>query len=433
VSGAAHQPGVDLEAPGRHHASIPVAVLAATGLTLLVLLAVIPNLWYWIHDISDIPVYGEYAAKMARGLRPFRDFKIEYPPLAVPVFRLPGHTADMDAYIHWFTLQMGAVTILTAAVTAVVACRLWPTGGRAYVSAALFAVCVAFTGAIIVNRYDVAVALLIAVLLLCLCERWYIAAAFVLGLGFALKFTPAALLPLVLVLAGPPRRWLWPLAAFGAAAVAPFLPYLFSSPGGLWYVFEYHLGRPLQIESVLGTPMLMLQFLGFDIATWGHSHGSHSLVAPGADLAANLSGGLTLIALAAVYALVWRRRERLGAAKADLPLAVFAVIVALMTFGKVLSPQYFIWTLPVVALVAARDKLLAALSLAALLLTQVEFPALYWQLLDMTRPALAVVITRNVLLAAMFGVAVWRLWELPEGSREPAVKGGEARAAAPAA
>ena len=432
MSGVAGQPGVELRAPGRHRVSIPVAVLTATGLTLLVLLAVIPNLWYWIHDISDIPVYGEYAAKMARGLRPFRDFKIEYPPLAVPVFRLPGHTADMDAYIHWFTIQMGAATVLTAAVTAVVACRLWPTGGRAYVTAALFAVCVAFTGAIIVNRYDVAVALLVAVLLLCLSERWYIAAAFVLGLGFALKFTPAALLPLVLVLAGPPRRWVWPLAAFGAAAVAPFLPYLFSSPGGLWYVFEYHLGRPLQIESVLGTPMLMLQFLGFDIATWGHSHGSHSLVAPGAGLAANLSGGLTLIALAAVYALVWRRRERLGAAKADLPLAVFAVIVALMTFGKVLSPQYFIWTLPVVALVAARDKLLAALSLAALLLTQVEFPALYWQLLDMTRPALAVVITRNVLLAAMFGVAVWRLWGLPEGSREPAVKGGEARAAAPA-
>ena len=50
-------------------------------------------------------------------------------------------------------------------------------------SAALFAVSVALTGAIIVNRYDAAVALLIAVFLLCLCQRWFIAAAFVLGLG----------------------------------------------------------------------------------------------------------------------------------------------------------------------------------------------------------------------------------------------------------
>ncbi len=73
----------------------------------------------------------------------------------------------------------------------------------------------AFTGAIIVNRYDVgggpadrrgscSVS----------SRRWLTAAAFVLGIGFALKLTPLALLPLVLLLAGRPRRWAWPLLAF---------------------------------------------------------------------------------------------------------------------------------------------------------------------------------------------------------------------------
>ena len=46
---------------------------------------------------------------------------------------------------------------LTAALTAFVACRYWPRGGRAYVAAVLFPVAVALTGAIIVNRYDVVV------------------------------------------------------------------------------------------------------------------------------------------------------------------------------------------------------------------------------------------------------------------------------------
>ena len=202
-------------------------------------------------------------------------------------------------------------------MTAFVACRYWPRGGRAYVAAVLFPVGVALTGAIIVNRYDAAVALLIAVFLLCLSARWFTAAAFVLGMGFALKLTPAALLPLVLLLAGPPARWAWPLVAFVAAAAAPFLPYLFSSSSGLWYVFQYHLERPLQIESVLGTPMLFGKLLGADWATWAHSHGSHSLVAPGVGLAADASGGLTLLAVAAVYlARGWRRR-RLRAAPAD--------------------------------------------------------------------------------------------------------------------
>ena len=52
---------------------------------------------------------------------------------------------------------MGIITVLTAAVTALVACRYWPRGGRAYVAAVLFPVAVALTGAIIVNRFDAAV------------------------------------------------------------------------------------------------------------------------------------------------------------------------------------------------------------------------------------------------------------------------------------
>jgi hypothetical protein len=394
-------------------APVAAVVALAASLTLFVLVVVLPNLWYGLHDITDIPVYLDYARQIARGLRPYYEVRIEYPPLAVPFFRLPGHLADDLAYARWFSISMGAVTLLAAAVTGAVAARLWPVGDRAYWAAALFAAGVAFTGAIIVNRYDAVVALLVACFLLCLVRRWYVAAAVVLGLGFALKITPAAMLPLVLLLAGPPRRWLWPLAAFGAAALAPFIPYL-GAPGGLWHVFQYHLERPLQIESVLGTPMLLGQLLGAGWAEHGWSHGSHSLLAPGVGVAADLSGGLTFLALAAVYWFAYRRRARLRAAPVDVPLAVLALILALMTFGKVLSPQYVIWTLPAVALVAARDRLLGSLALLVLVLTQAEFPSLYWRLLQMEPDALAVVVTRNLLLVAAFGVALWRLWTLPE-------------------
>ena len=401
-----------------HHVNTLVALVVSVALTALVLVFLLPNLWYHLHDISDIPVYQSYAQRMADGERPFtKTFKVEYPPLAVPIFRLPGHARDPEAYIHWFTMTMGIVTLLTAAVTTFVACRYWPRGGRAYVAAVLFPVGVALTGAIIVNRYDAAVALLgFALFILCLWARWLTAAAFVLGMGFALKFTPALLLPLVLLLAGHPRRWAWPLVAFAAAAVAPFLPYLFSSPDGLWYVFQYHLERPLQIESVLGTPMLFGKLIGVSQATFGHSHGSHTLVARGVGLAATASGGLTLLAVAGVYLLIWRRRERLRAAAPDQAIAVLALILALMTFGKVLSPQYFIWTLPGWALVAARDRALAILGGLTLLLTQVEFPALYWRFLDMQPESVAIVITRNMLLVVCFAVAAWRLWRLPEAT-----------------
>jgi hypothetical protein len=184
---------------------------------------------------------------------------------------------------------------------------------------------------------------------------------------------------------------------------------------GVWYVFKYHLERPLQIESVLGTPMLFGKLIGVSEAGWAHSHGSHSLVAHGAGLAATASGGLTLLATAAVFGLVWRRRARLRAAPADQALAVLALILALMTSGKVLSPQYFIWILPAWALVAARDRVLAVVGGFTLLLTQAEFPALYWRLLDMRTETLLIVITRNVLLVVFFALSLWRLWRLPEG------------------
>jgi hypothetical protein len=110
---------------------------------------------------------------------------------------------------------------------------------------------------------------------------------------------------------------------------------------------------------------------------------------------------------------VWRRRERLLHAPQEQVLAVLTLILALMTFSKVLSPQYVIWLLPAWALVGAGDRVLGILGGLVLLLTQVEFPVLYWRLLSMDPPTLAIVIARNTLLVAFFAVALWRLWRLP--------------------
>ena len=407
-------------APPPHAPNKLLAMVTAGLLTLLVMGVLFPNLWYGMHDITDLPVYFGYAERIANGEAPFTpSFEVEYPPLAVALFRLPWYTEEDAVYGVLFNVLMGAFTIATAAVVAAVACRLWPRGGRAYVAAVLFPVGVALIGTIVINRYDVAVALLIAIFLLCLAAGWYTAAGFVIGMGFALKLTPLALLPLVLLLAGPPRRWAWPLVAFGAAAVAPFLPYVFTSWSGIWHVFQYHLERPQQIESVLGTPQLLGQLLGADWASWAWSHGSHSLVAPGVGITANLSGGLTLLAVAAVYFLAWQRRRHLQAAPADHAVVVLAIVLAIVTFGKVLSPQFFIWILPAWALVAARDRWIAVLGGLTLALTHAEFPALYWNLLDMQTPVLAIVVARNTLLLVTFAVTLWRVWGLPEGEALP--------------
>ena len=134
--------------------------------------------------------------------------------------------------------------------------------------------------------------------------------------------------------------------------MASFLPYLFSSPGGLWYVFQYHLERPLQIESVLGTPMLFGKLIGVSQATFGHSHGTHMLVRrrPRGHGLGRLCCGVAGYVIGGGSPGGARPGHR-----------VLALILALMTFGKVLSPQYLVWTLPACALAAARDRAVAIL------------------------------------------------------------------------
>ena len=68
------------------------------------------------------------------------------------------------------------------------------------------------------------------------------------------------------------------------------------------------------------------------------------------------SGPLTLLAVSAVYTLLWRRRERLREDPALVPAAALAVLLATLACGKVLSPQYLLWLLPGVALALPRSR-----------------------------------------------------------------------------
>jgi hypothetical protein len=387
--------------------------LCAAAIGLIVVVFGFAHLWYGLHDISDTSIYFDYAARMAHGFRPYVDFPIEYPPLAIPLFLIPGHTNDVVAYTDWFNVEMFAMLAAAAAATAAAAAHLWRTGRKAWLVDVAFAGSVLATGAIVGNRYDAAVAFILALFLLLLARGYWTAAALALGIGFALKLTPAILLPLVLVLAVRRRSIAWGACYFALGAFLPFIPYLINGTKGLEYIFTYHLHRPLQIESVLATPLLFGHVIGRLWVEVGTAYGSQFVAATGADTLARLSGVLELVALAVTYGLIWRRRATLRATPRLVPLAVLSLILAFMTFGKVLSPQYFIWILPVVALVIVERRILGFVLIAVLLLTQIEFPANYWSFIALDHGPLMLVIARNMLLLVAFLLTLWHLWNLP--------------------
>jgi hypothetical protein len=89
-------------------------------------------------------------------------------------------------------------------------------------------------------------------------------------------------------------------------------------------------------------------------------------------------------------------------------IAVAASVAAFIAFGKVLSPQYLVWLVPLVPLVASGiGAVTSTLLVVALVMTQLEFydsdhvahlGTVSW-----------LVLARDVVLVALFGVLAGRL------------------------
>jgi hypothetical protein len=117
---------------------------------------------------------------------------------------------------------------------------------------------------------------------------------------------------------------------------------------------------------------------------------------------------LQLIAVAAVWAWFWRGDQR---SRERLVTASAAAVCGFVALGKVLSPQFLIWLVPLVPLVRGRRGLVASTLLAgALVLTQLWFPNRYWWLVYgfHTRETILVV-ARDAVLLALLGVLLWPL------------------------
>jgi hypothetical protein len=287
---------------------------------------------------------------------------------------------------------------------------------RPYVVGAVFAGLVLLLGPIIANRYDALVALVLAVTLLLAMRGHWELGAIALGIGFALKITPALMLPIILILA-PPRRAARSLAAFAVVAVIPFVWVLAlggQSGARLGQMVSYHFGRPLEIESVLAMPLWISRLAGSSLSVQSAA-GSQVIVSRAAIALASGSVLVLLASLGATTWLVWRRRATILADPRLIALASLATLLASLVGSKVFSPQYFVWIIPAVALVAVDRRPLGAIMAGAILLTHVFFPANYFAFAwgQQTGPV-ALVVVRNLLVVAAFGLSLRCLWALPE-------------------
>jgi hypothetical protein len=398
-----------------------LALLALAVIVFTTLSAAMPSVWNESTPISDVPHYREYGDAMEGGAVPYRDFKPEYPPGALAAFVVPSLTSHgRVGFGRAFGIEMvlfglAGITVCFSAMRA-----LGLEGVRLAAGLAPLAAAPLLLGPLVLERFDLFPAFLVTSALALLLAGRDRAAGVVLGLAIAVKVYPATLVPLA-------AAWIWrrrgrreALVALGLCAlvvVLVFVPFLAVAPRGVASSVRGQLDRPLQIESA-GSAVLLAAHHVFGMGLgWDNSHGSDNLSGPVAVAAATVSTVLQV----GLLLWIWFRfaASRGGASTTVLADASFAALLAFVALGKVLSPQFLLWLMPVAALAGGRRGWIALVSLAvASGLTRGWFPDRYRLLVfHFDQLASWLVLARDLVLVALLAVFVATLRDRRAGSR----------------
>lgn len=401
---------------------VPNPVLLWCGFTLVHLVLVLLAMYGPGWPIGDLEVvYRSWADGAASGYIVGISTEFVYPILAaVPIFAALAFGGTLYV-LTWF----GIVTLLDAVAFAVLLGRR--PGRAAGVAAWWWLGFLLLLGPVALARIDSVTVPLVIVAVLWLRTRpgWGVG---MLVIATWVKVWPvAAILALLVVAKEAKERWRILAAAVGGSALIVVVALILGSG---WNVFSFvtqQTSRGIQIESpVAGLWMWPAafrapgSFLYYDdqILTF-------QVTGPGVGVAINLMTPLMAAAAAAVLvlgAMVVRR----GADWARLfPPLVLALVLVLIVFNKVGSPQFVTWiAAPVIlGLVlhgrAWRTPAILAAVIAAL--TQLVYPYLYDWLLR-ALPIMVLVLTlRNVLEVVLLGWAIAHVWALAR--RSPATPG----------
>jgi hypothetical protein len=380
--------------------ALVVAAAGAIGaLSWLVAARALPPSW------SDVPLYKGYADAVFGGAVPYRDVMIEYPPGALLALLGP-RLFGTDAYVLVFTFAMALCGLVVVACADVLAERLGLSARRRYVTLGLLAASPLLLGTIVLERYDLFPAALVAGALVAQAHRRWGLGGALLGLGAAAKVYPAVLLPILLLFsyrAGGRRPAVRSAAAFAAAVLAATLPLLAVAGLEPLRPLLLQVERPLHIESTGAAVLHVAHQVGDLELQLENSYGSHNLVgseARTAEVLTSLAGVCAVLLVALLYA-------RAPPTNGLFVLGCAAMLLALAATGKVLSPQFLVWLLPAALLVPGSGGVaLALLMLVTAVLTHVLYPGMYTALLSFEATPSWTLVARDAVLVAAASTAV---------------------------
>jgi uncharacterized membrane protein len=363
-------------------------------------------------DATDVPRYWMYGEAMRHGQLPYRDFEVEYPPGALIAFGLPAlFGASYRAYRISFEIVMGTCGLGLIVATALAQARL----SRHIVSAPLFVGAATLAlGPITLGHFDLMPAFFVSAGLAALLWKRPRLSGALIGMAIATKIYAVVLVPLAVI-------WLWrkhggrQVLQWSAATVVVigvcFLPFVIASPGAVYSSVKGQALRPLQLESSAAVALLAAHQLISAPVGIVFSHSSAGLGGTSASLAATATVIAELVLLALIWITFVLRRE-LG--DRDLAQSFAAAVLVFVTLGKVFSPQFLLWVVPLVALLGGTLALAGpAIVAIAVVLTRLYFPGRWRSVLRQEATSTWLLITRDVVLLALLAWLVASLVRKP--------------------
>lgn len=287
-----------------------------------------------------------------------------------------------------------------------------------------FIVCL---GPITLGRLDSVVAPLAVMGLMFLLTRPRLATV-LLTLATWIKVWPAALL--LAAVAVMRRRWTIVISAAVASAAVVAVTVLFGGGAHLLSFLTQQTTRGIQIESPLATPFVWLSVL--QVPGYGIYYAQDLLTfqvsGDGVEIAGAASNIALAIAVLAVLALGWIRLRRGSSVIRLLAPLSLALVMCLIVFNKVGSPQFMTWIIApiVLGLIVDRARFapVAVVALVMAALTQVFYPFFYDLILEANPLMVGVMTARNALEIV---VLVMSMHVLAAGHRQQTVRQGAHR------
>lgn len=349
---------------------------------------------------------------------PLHMLPLEYPPFTLVIFSLP-----LIAPLAYYQLFFA---VLMALVSTFIYWLLLHYGPR---GSALIFVLYILLGvlALVQERFDLVPA---ALTLICLIaaehKRWSLAYC-ALALGFLIKIYPIIFLPPLFIaeqlykgafnIPGTPsspkslshdlwlalrslKHWHWKNTVLFFSMIIGITGFfaIFNAHGAILSQLSYFADRPLQVEAIGSVLLWLGTNFGFPV---------HILYSFGSINMLSELGGVVSIAfevffiagyLYTIY-LQWR-------GKIDVVQSCIAVLFIFIATGKVFSPQYLIWIIPLLAYSGAFNLLWLVIWGSISLLTTVIYPYLYTRTLEPVNipfvPGFTLVVTaRNTLFVLL--------------------------------